>query len=158
MIKFQNAWSGLIVNNHCRGIEDVKSKLPSLELNPQPGLVHLFWRQATHLASFSSIPAPWYSGWVVECVHRELAVAFLEAWGEPDLHPVLHSPKQQRPMAWITALGYKCPALFIDWDNFRNREIKRETKKGWQIERGKERERQRKREAKKERGKERERV
>ena len=34
-------------------------------------------------------------------------VTFLEAWGEPDLHPVLHLPKQQRPAAWITALRYQ---------------------------------------------------
>ena len=28
---------------------------------------------------------------------------------EPDPQPVLHSPKQQCSMAWITALRYQCP-------------------------------------------------
>ena len=59
------------------------------ELNPRPGTPHFF------LLCFSSIPAPWYSGWVVGCMHRDLAVAYLEICGELDLHPVHHSPKQQ---------------------------------------------------------------
>ena len=41
-------------------------------------------------------------------MHRYLGVAFLEIWVEPDLHPVLNLPEQQRLTAYITALRYQC--------------------------------------------------
>ena len=56
---------------------------------------------------FGDIPAPWSSGWVVGCMHRDLAVVFLEIWDEPDLHPVLHLSKQQCLTAQFTALRYQ---------------------------------------------------
>ena len=41
-------------------------------------------------------------------MYRDLGVAFLEIWVEPDLHPVLHLPEQQRLTAYITALRNQC--------------------------------------------------
>ena len=35
------------------------------------------------------------------CTHRDLAVAYLDIWGESHLHPVLHSAKQQCLTAYI---------------------------------------------------------
>ena len=37
----------------------------------------------------------------------DLAVVFLEIWDEPDLHPVLHLPKQQCLTAQLTALRHQ---------------------------------------------------
>ena len=69
---------------------------------------------ALHLTSLtfqvcsSGISAPWCSGWVVECMHKDITVAFSVVFGEPGIQLVLQSPKEQRPKAWITALCYKC--------------------------------------------------
>ena len=84
--------------NYC-GIEDRKSREFSLGIKPTTlgstffSSKWLFWPHS------SAIPAPWYSGWVVECMHRDLVGALLETCREPDLYPVHNSPKQQRLIA-----------------------------------------------------------
>ena len=73
----------------------------------------LFW------PCFSGIPAPWCSCWVVGCVHKDLAVAFLEVWDEPDLHLAVHLPKQRRSTAWITARRLRTRQQIWAW-SFKN--------------------------------------
>ena len=76
------------------------------ELNPRPCTPHFF------LLCFSSIPAPWYSGWLVRCMLRDLVVAYLEICGEPYLHP--RHPNSNVSWLGITALCYQC--LLMEWE------------------------------------------
>ena len=86
---------------------DLDKHLLDVGSNPRPcpPFVKLYF-----LASFFIILAPW-SVWRNVCTRTFALVTFSEIWAEPDLNLVLHWPKQQRPMAWITALNYKCPLL-----------------------------------------------
>ena len=55
----------------------------------------------------------WLSGGMYAQVPHVVVVAFLEVWVEPDQRPVLHLPKQQRPMARISALPANIDHVFF---------------------------------------------
>ena len=85
-----------------------ESKPPARESNSQPCAPQarfgaplgkqLFWPR------FSGFSVPWYSGWVAGHMHRYLAVAFLVSGLLQTTPRAPYPSKQQRPMAWITAL------------------------------------------------------
>ena len=49
-----------------------------------------------------------YSSLVRRHMYRYFAVTFLEVWGAPGLPCIPYPPKQQLPIAWITASQYRC--------------------------------------------------
>ena len=96
----------------------MKSELPIGDLNPQPCAPLFLEASNSSGFVFSGISAPWYNGWMVECIPRDLAVAFLETWGEPDQHPVqnwfftssneisqkTHLPSQRLYIDWLSVV------------------------------------------------------